>query len=176
MNFGSVLTTITDFLAGRGHRSAVIGGVALVSYGLPRTTLDLDFVVDAEVQEDLVRFLEELGYRTLHRSSGYSNHEHPDASWGGVDVLYVRGETSEKIFADSRSQPGPQGLAIVVPKPEHLAALKVQAIKNDPTRTFQDLADIRFLLQLPGVDRREVREYFERHGLEARFDEIQKSL
>ncbi len=176
MNFGSVLTTITQWLAERGHRSAVIGGVALVSYGLPRTTLDLDFVVEAAAQEALIQFLEGLGYRTLHRSSGYSNHEHPDSSWGSVDILYVRGETSEKIFADTRSQVGPQGLEISVPKPEHLAALKVQAIKNDPARTYQDLADIRFLLQLPGVDRREVREYFERHGLEDRFDDIQKSL
>lgn len=41
--------------------------------------------------------------------------------------------------------------------------------------TITHLADIRFLLQLPGVDHREVREYFERHGLEDRFDDIQKS-
>jgi hypothetical protein len=54
--------------------------------------------------------------------------------------------------------------------------MKVLAIKNDPTRALQDLADIRFLLTLPGVDRQEVRSYFARHGLETRFDELEKTL
>ncbi|MBI4916657.1 MAG: hypothetical protein HY825_12485 [Acidobacteria bacterium] len=45
----------------------------------------------------------------------------------------------------------------------------------DFARTFQDLADIRFLIDLPGIDREEVRGYFARHGLEARFDELEAS-
>ena len=46
-----------------------------------------------------------------------------------------------------------------MPKPEHLAALKVTAMKNDPARAFQDMADIRFLLTLPGVDRIQIKNY-----------------
>jgi hypothetical protein len=38
------------------------------------------------------------------------------------------------------------------------------------------MADIRFLLTLPGVDRREVRSYFERHGLKDRIDELERTL
>jgi hypothetical protein len=34
------------------------------------------------------------------------------------------------------------------------------------------MADIRFLLQLPGVDRREVGAYFDRYGMRERFDEL----
>ena len=43
---------------------------------------------------------------------------------------------------------------------------------NDPARTFREQEDIRFLLSLPGVDRREVQGYFERYGLKERFDEL----
>jgi hypothetical protein len=50
------------------------------------------------------------------------------------------------------------------------------AMKNDPGRTFQEMADIRFLLQLPQVDRPEVRSYFERHGLGERYDDLEKTL
>lgn len=39
----------------------------------------------------------------------------------------------------------------------------------DFARTFQDLADIRFLINLAGIDREEIRGTFVRHGLEARF-------
>jgi len=172
MNFADVLQTVTGFLDQQGARYAVIGGVALVLYGLPRTTLDLDMVVDFAVQDDLVRWLEARGYQTLHRSSGYSNHSHPNAALGDLDFVYVRGETAEKLFAGCHKATGPGGLEVPVPSPEHLAALKVVSLKNDPARAFRDQEDLRFLLHLPGVDQREVRSYFERHGLGERFDDI----
>jgi hypothetical protein len=52
--------------------------------------------------------------------------------------------------------------------------MKGHAMKNDPARTLQDLADIRFLLGLPGVDEDEVPGYFERAGLSDRFDELKR--
>lgn len=176
MNFGPVLGVVSAFLDEHGYRYALIGGVALAAYGLPRTTQDLDLVVAYSAQPDLIQFLETCGYKTLHRSRGYSNHAHPDPAWGRVDFVYVGGETSDKLFGSCRELQGPGGLAVPVPRPEHLAALKVQAMKNNPSRELQDLADVRFLLTLPGVDRLEVRDYFERHGLKDRFDGLEKTL
>ncbi|HYH44928.1 MAG TPA: hypothetical protein VEG34_04535 [Thermoanaerobaculia bacterium] len=172
MNFADVLGTVTEFLDHHGARYAVIGGVALVMYGLPRTTLDLDLVVDFAVQDSLVSWLEARGYRTLHRSSGYSNHSHPDAARGDLDFVYVQGETADKLFASCRKARGPGGREAPVPSPEHLAALKVFSLKNDPDRAFRDQEDLRFLLHLPGVDQGKIRSYFERHGLGERFKEI----
>ena len=174
MDFHAVLETVSGFLEEKGIRYAVIGGVALASYGFFRQTVDFDFVVEASIREDLISFMESLGYKTLERSSGYSVHEHPNQAWGHVDFLYVKPETGEEIFGSSRLGPGPRGVEIPLPKPEHLIAMKVLAIKNNPSRAFQDMADIRFLLTLPGVDRQESRGYFERHGMGERFDEIEK--
>src|SRR6476469_4907150 len=170
-----VLGVVTDFLDGKEVRHAVIGGVALIAYGLPRTTLDLDFIVERSVQNDLIIFLESQGYKTLHRSSGYSNHIHPDPLlWGSLDVVYISGETSQELFAACRTMTGPGGLQIRVPRPEHLAALKVTAMKNDPARQLQDMADVRFLLRMPGVDRSLIRNYFDRQGMRDKFDDIDK--
>jgi hypothetical protein len=175
VNFGKVLETVSDFLEAREYRYGVVGGVALAAYGFLRTTVDLDFVVEARAQDDLFRFLESQGYQTLHRSSGYSNHEHPDPSRGRVDFVYVRGETSEELFAGCRTLYGPGDKEIPVPRPEHLSAMKVLAMKNDPSKIFQEMADVRFLLTLPGVDRHEVEGYFERHGMKEIFDELEKT-
>lgn len=173
MNFENVFEVVAGFLEGQKRRYAVIGGVALVAYGLPRTTLDLDFIVESTVQDDLIRFLESRGYETRHRSTGYSNHRHPDYDdWGNLDFVYIGNETSEALFPACRIVTGPGGIRMPVPKPEHLAALKVQAIKNDPARALQDLADIRYLLHLPGVDRIQIKDYFDRQGLGGRFDEV----
>ncbi len=172
MDFGIVLGMVSGFLEEKGYRYAVIGGIALASYGMPRTTLDVDFIVDASAQDDLVQFLESRGYKTDHRSTGYSNHSHADPAWGSIDFVYAGGGTGQKIFDQVSSQPGPRGIPIPLPKPEHLAALKVLAMKNDPSRSFQEMADIRFLLNLPGIDRHEIEGYFDRHGLGERFHEL----
>jgi len=172
LKFENVFRIVSGFLEEKGFHYAVIGGVALVAYGLPRTTLDLDFIVESSTQDDLIRFLESHGYKTLHRSSGYSNHQHPDDLWGNLDFVYVSGATSQEIFAACRTATGPGGQQIPVPKPEHLAALKVLAMKNDPGRALQDMADIRFLLTLPGVDQIQIRDYFDRQGMRDRFDDF----
>jgi hypothetical protein len=75
MNFARVLETIATFLHEKGQPYAVIGGVALAAYGLARTTLDLDLALDAASQEDVVRFLESLGYETIHRGLVGRAHE-----------------------------------------------------------------------------------------------------
>jgi hypothetical protein len=65
-------------------------------------------------------------------------------------------------------------LSVPVPRAEHLVAMKVQAMKNDPSRTLQELADIGFLIHLPGIDQKDVRKYFEEGGLLNSYEEIRK--
>jgi hypothetical protein len=175
LNFENVLGLVSGFLEEKGVDFAVIGGVAIVAYGLPRTTLDLDLIVESSAQDDLIRFLESRGYETLHRSSGYSNHQHSNPIYGNLDFVYVGAETGREIFGACRIVTGPGGRPIRLPKPEHMAALKVSAMKNDPARTFHDMADVRFLLTLPGVDRFQIRDYFDRQGMRDRFDELDKT-
>jgi hypothetical protein len=172
VDFAHELDVVEGFLANEGFRSAVIGGVALTAYGHPRMTLDLDLVTDAAAQDSLVAFMESQGFLTLHRSSGYSNHRHIERNRGRVDFMYVQGETAHKLFASAKELPGPGGRSILVPKPEHLIAMKVQAMKDAPERTWQDLVDIAYLFRLDGVNRDEVRQYFERAGLVEKWYEL----
>ena len=176
MDFEKSIETITGFLAEHELRYALIGGLALAAYGHPRSTLDLDLVVDLEDQAEIIAFMERLGFETLHRSPGYSNHSHEQADLGRVDFVYVSGTTSDQIFGATTPMPGPGGLRIPVPKAEHLIAMKVLAMKNDPGRTFQELADIRNLILDPGVERHIVQQYFEKHSLRDRWDELEASL
>ena len=176
MDFTAVLEDVAGFLEREGVPFALAGAFALHAYGLARATSDLDFLTEARVQKPLISHLESRGYETLHASSGYSNHVHPDMTWGRVDVIYVDEETARRLFAVHGATLRFGGREIPVPRAEHLVALKVHAMKNDPGRTFQELADLRFLMQVPGIDEHEVRGYFERAGLLGRYDEIKRSL
>ena len=176
MDFAGEFEAVRSFLTERGFRVAVIGGVALAAYGHPRLTLDLDLVTDAAAQGDVVETMEARGFSTLHRSPGYSNHRHEERKHGRVDFMYIRDTTADHLFASVRQLSGPGGRRIPVPRPEHLIAMKVRAIGDAPERTYQDLADIGFLLRLEDVDRAEVRGYFVRAGLQEKWREIERAL
>ena len=176
MNFTKTLSEIAGFFEENELRYALIGGLALAAYGHARSTLDIDLAVERDQQDRIIEFMESRGFETLHRSEGYSNHQHGDPVLGHVDFVYVRGETADRLFGETTQFDGPGGRSIPVPKPEHLIAMKVLAMKNDSERTLQELADIRVLMARPKVDRQEVRRYFERHDLLERFDELDRSL
>jgi len=176
VDYRVVLEELGRFFSGRGAPFAVIGGMGLRAYGLARATYDLDIAAEIRWQEELVGYLESLGYATLHRSTGYSNHLHEERPLGRVDVVYVRGETAAAVFGEARRAEIVPGAVAFVPRPEHLIAMKVHAMAEDPSRTFQELADIRHLMQQPGVDRGMVRAAFAKRGLEERFREIEATL
>lgn len=176
MDFVRVIREIAGFFEREGFRHAVIGAFGLHAYGLSRVTADLDFVTECRAQSRLIEHLESLGYETLHVSAGYSNHLHQDPALGRLDFVYVEGETSRILFGAVVIMQVSEGISVAVPRAEHLAAMKIQAMKNDPDRTLQEMADILFLLRLPGIDEGEVRGYFEKQGLLDRYYEIKRYL
>jgi hypothetical protein len=89
-----------------------------------------------------------------------------------VDFVYVGAETATKLFGATIDHEISAGRSIPVPRPEHLIAMKVLAMKNDPQRTLREMADIQVLMSRPEVDRQEIRRYFERHGLLERYVEL----
>ena len=173
MDFAKVLGTLASFFGREGYRYAAIGAFGLHAYDLAQATLDLDLATESAAQPKLVAFLESLGYETLYRSAGYSNHVHALADLGRLDFVYVDSETGRLLFRGGATlQLGEH--RVPVPRPEHLIAMKVHAMKNDPSRTLREMADIQFLLSLPSIDEAEVHAYFEQSGLLDRYLEIKR--
>ena len=176
MDFSATLAALKTFFETQAARYALIGGHALAALGKPRATLDLDLIVEATLQPALIGFLEEMGYRTLYRSAGYSNHLHAEPRFGRLDFVYVQASTADDLFDGCRAIAGPGGIEVPVPRPEHLIAMKLHAMNNDPRRRLQDLADIRSLMTLPQVDRSLVRSYFEKRNQLEEFDALEEAL
>ncbi len=172
MKLKVVLKTLMDFFSTEKIDCALIGAFALKAYGYVRATQDVDFLVRAGNQEKIVRHLEAMGYETVHRSTGFSNHVHPIPGFGRLDFVYVEAETAEAVFSQCKSLLLLEDFYVPVVKAEHLIALKVFAMKNDPDRTYREMADIQQLLRLPEIDLTEVRGYFERYGQLEKYQEL----
>lgn len=176
MDFAGALQRLGDHLDAAGARWAVIGGLALAARGAGRLTLDLDIVTERRAQDGLIAFLESLGYETLHASQGYSNHAHRDAALGRVDVVYVDEDTARTLFAEADEVEIFAGSKALVPRAEHLIAMKALAARNDPTRRLQEMADVADLMRATGIAADDVRQYFERNDLLDDWEKIRDSL
>lgn len=141
------------------------GGLALVAWGSTRTTADTDLLVEEGLRPALLERLRGEGFEILQDAEGFTNLLHPVREVGRLDLIWVEGETSRRMFAAAVERTGPDGAALLVPAPEHLVAMKVKAIREQPTRAFRDAEDLRVLLSLPDLDENAVRETFERAGL-----------
>ena len=172
LNFKTIFKEIINFFEKASISYALIGAFALKAYGFVRATGDIDFIVTLTDQKKIIDYLESLGYETLHRSSGFSNHLHPIAGLGRIDFVYAAGQTAQKIFQDARRHEVLDGVALPVASPEHLAALKIFALKNNPDRTFQEMADLQFLIRLPGVDKETMKACFQKYDLLDKFDAL----
>jgi predicted nucleotidyltransferase len=175
MQFETVLTTFDAFFEREKIRYVLIGGMAMQAWGRSRLTKDVDFAVDIEAQDKVVAFAESLGYETLHVSTAYSNHASTSPTLGRVDFMYVSGRTAERIFDARVLKPIVGNASAPVASPEHLAMMKAVAMKNFPHRALFEGEDVRLLLNVPGVDRTAIRDYYRQQGLLELYDAIEKA-
>lgn len=171
MDVTRVLELVAPFFESRREPYAVVGGLALLAYGAPRATFDVDLLAPRSARDPLVHFLEASGFATLSVQPGFSNHQHADPVLGRVDVIYVAGATADAVFAGCSRRPITDTLDAPVPRAEHLVAMKVQAFAKDRTR-YSDLADLQYLLALPGLDADEARGYFAAAGIAEYFERL----
>jgi predicted nucleotidyltransferase len=150
---------------------AVIGAFALYAYGYTRATRDIDFITRLDYQDKIITYLESLDFKTLQRSEGFSNHLYPAGSIR-IDFLYIDNKSAKLIFNEAKKISMFENIKIPVVSPEHLIALKLFAIANDPQRKYKEFADIKELLRVTDVNREEIKKYFVQYQLEAYYIEI----
>ena len=172
MKFKKTFQLLIDFFERERIDYALIGAFALKAYGYTRATQDVDFIARQKDQKKIIINLESLGFETLYSSTGYSNHLHPLSGLGRIDFVYVKGDTAESIFKEAVRILLFDDLTVPVVKPEHIVALKVFAMKNDPDRALREMADIKELLSLPEINLQEVQKYFEKYGQMEKYYDI----
>lgn len=144
----------------------VIGGQAFNTFGAPRTTLDVDFLVRRENRDPWMRLLNEEGFRLAHDGGNFLQFSPPYGVDWNLDLMLVNDSTFEKLRATAR-QVTLLGVATKTPSAENLIRLKLHALTHGPEhRRGQDLADVLSLIRLAQIDVRteSFRKIIEEHG------------
>lgn len=178
MDFERVLRDLVSDFTQREVRYALIGGFALGALGVPRATMDLDFLVDRDALPAVDRIMERRRYHLRYRSENVSQFVSELAPLGQVDLLHAFREVSTAMLERAREVSvfaGRFGVRTLCP--EDIVGLKVQALANDPGRERRDLADIESLAERfsAELDWGRIREYFALFDRLALYDEIQEA-
>ncbi len=168
MDFEHVLKALLVEFERLQIRYAAIGGFAMGVLGVPRATMDLDFLAHRDDMDKLHSALTSLGYNRLVQTENVSQYRHSDVLWGSVDFVHAFRKTALAMLTRAKSYPvfgGTQTLRAV--DPEDVIGLKVQAMVNDPDRRTQELADIERLMALYGqkLDWPRIQEFYELFNL-----------
>jgi len=162
MNFRSILSVLIEKFKENEIRYALMGGLALGLWGVGRSTVDIDFLVDRGDLSRIDHIMQELGYECKFKSENVSQYVSPLKIYGEVDFLHAFREASLEMLVKAVEKDILEGsLKIKVLKPEDLIGLKFQAIKNNPLREQTDIEDIKALLSILGgnLDWSEIEEY-----------------
>lgn len=164
MDFRSVTKKLSAAFSQSRVQYALIGGYAVSLWGIPRATVDLDFLVRRDDMDIVRTIAESLGYHCIHTSENVTQFDAPDNNLGEVDFLHAFRPASLAMLERAELKvvfDGEQAIPVI--QPEDLIGLKVQAIANQASRMTVDKADIEGLMQLYGdkLDWRRIAEYFE---------------
>jgi len=182
VNFVSTLRDLGACFDALGCRWAVIGALAAGIHGVPRTTVDVDALIDGAFASRLDVALADLGYSVTFRWEESSHFASSRLDRCPLDFLHARRPHTLAMLARAeRVELGGPGLLVPVVQLEDLIGLKVQAMVNDPDRRRGELVDICALLEAAAarrtrLDRHRVREYFAIFNEEHEFDELLKGL
>lgn len=147
-----ILATIAERAAAEGLPFLVIGGNAVIAYGYPRMTRDIDLLVrdsDRRAWDTLITSLDYTPHQIARAFHMYNPIARGDLP---VDLMLVDADTFAKLAAQPNQCVLDQ-TQVFVPKLSHLLALKLHALRNGSSHRYErDLSDVVMLIDVNKVD------------------------
>lgn len=113
----------------------LIGGNAVIAYGVPRFTRDVDFVIPERVKNVWRSFLEDLGFQLIHGTQAFLQFEDQENSKPRVDLMVVDENTWEKLNARAYVLELGESISAEVAAPDHIIAMKLAACQSPHRRS-----------------------------------------
>ena len=151
MDYPTVFDLIVDVFGKAGVAYALVGGFAVNAHHVSRQTADVDLLIVADDLEKAGRALEGSGYRKAAVADVVARFEGDGKRLMDIDLLLVDPATLRRICEDGKPIKI-AGNEFKVPSLRHLIAMKLHAIKGDPSkRLIKDLPDIVALMKKNGL-------------------------
>ena len=154
---------------------AFIGGFALGAWGIQRGTMDIDLLINARDLPTVDAIMAAHLYRLRHRTENVSQFVADVKPLGSIDLLHAFRAHALAMLQRARRLPFFETrLQIPVAIPEDLMGLKLQAMRNNPSRQPLEIADIHLLMRqcAATMDWELAEHYFVLFGQQQLFQEL----
>ncbi|MBI4430566.1 MAG: nucleotidyltransferase [Candidatus Omnitrophica bacterium] len=151
MKYGNALSLVAQEFGKAGIPFVLIGGFAVNYYKVTRVTTDIDFLIDKQDYPKAFSLLQTFGFKEALVQSMFARLKSNDFGLL-VDLVFVDKETLTGVINDGiQAEIG--GDKVIVPSLNHLIALKLHAMKNNPKRIeHPDFMDVIHLIQANRLD------------------------
>lgn len=174
-----VLATTVKYLNREEIDYVFIGGIAVMVYGNPRTTVDLDLVieVDEEELEDFAEYLSEQDFFVDFEDMKWAFREETHFSAEEKDSLFrldVKGvyEPKERVTLQNRNKIEYEGMDFYVASPEDTIANKLYYGSEQDVEDAESV----FVRQGEELDREYLEERCEALGVEEELREMEREV
>jgi hypothetical protein len=141
-----------------GLPHVIIGGNAVIHYGVPRFTRDVDFLIPESDASRWEKLLKDIGYFQFHAAGAFAQYETEakESILAPVDLMMVNEETWKKLYGAAISQRLVNGYEAHWPALLHLIALKLHAWRGvnrqEKERDWSDILELIKQTQLNTYD------------------------
>lgn len=177
MDFKLVIKKLLTAFKEHDIRYALMGGMALGAWGVPRGTVDIDFLVSKDDMEKVDGIMRGLGYECKFRSENVSQYLSLLKIYGEVDFLHAFRTHSLSILQRADKKQMFNGtVSVKVLKIEDLIGFKLQGMVNDESRKALDMSDIESLIAAnkKNLDWDLIKEYFDLFNCDELFNELRE--
>ena len=137
-----MLSIISDKLIDQKIPFCLIGAFALGFYGLPRHTVDIDFMVDINHWNKISKIISEAGYVCFQKTDIFAQFDSDYDIFGKVDLMFANSKTGREMLQRSAFLSAELIGDIYVIQPSDYIILKLLAIANNKDRLLKDEYDI----------------------------------
>lgn len=143
--FEKAIAQVGKVLNDLGYPPILVGGWAVNYLGVVRQTIDFDMMIFEDVFDAVRETLNQSTYKMLVKTSLYARFESKIATVELIDTLFADKRTYD-ILSDGGTFREISGENFILPKPEHIIAMKLHAVKygegHRGSKDFQDITDI----------------------------------
>ncbi|MEQ1860625.1 MAG: hypothetical protein ABMA13_11880 [Chthoniobacteraceae bacterium] len=130
----------------------LIGGHAVIAYGYPRQTRDLDLLVHENDRRRWDELITSFGFKQYQVARVFHMYHPIDRTLPPVDLMLVNAQTFGKLSAGAIEKTV-LDCTVRVPSLAHLIALKLHALSSGAEHRHElDMGDVITLVQLNHVD------------------------
>ena len=178
MNDRSVFHLIADVTEKEGITCILIGGFAVNHYKVSRQTADIDFLITKEDYDKMIGPLVKAGYKRSSSQDNFAQLISGKLSLMNIDFMFVDQDTLDQIKNEGK-EIKIAGQRLIVPSLNHLIALKLHSIKNNPKiRLAKDFPDIVSLIRINEVNvaDKKFKELCYKYGTEKIYNKLMEIL